>query len=122
VALTETQKTKVRMYLGYERGFDLNSRLESRMISFSAEEETEVGSVLVDLGDIDTKLKTVALNNLDLEKAEDVTFRGPEQLDALREFGRSLIQRLVALTGVEAAIDFYGSDAGGAGGVIPFGG
>lgn len=120
--LTETQKTKVRMYLGYMAGFDLNSFLESRLISLSGEEETEVGAVLTRLGNIDTKLDSVALNNLDLKRAEDVEFFGAEQLDGLREYGRSLIQRLVALLQVEPAIDFYGSDAAGGGGLIPFGG
>lgn len=125
MALSEAQKADVRLYLGFARGRDLNPQLESRLDAgvLSTEEETRIGATLTLLGQIDTKLQSAALDNLDLQRAEDVTFLGPEQLAELRRHGRSLVGRLATLLEVEPARDYF--DTGGAGssmgGLIPLG-
>jgi hypothetical protein len=126
VALTEAQKADCRLYLGYARGRDLNPALEYRLDAgvLTAEEEARVGSTLVLLAALDAKLQGAALNNLDLERAEDVTFLGPAQLVALRAQGRMLVGRLAILLEVEVARDFFdagGGTGGSMGGFIPLG-
>ena len=122
MALTETQKTRVRMYLGYERGFDINSRLASKLISLSAEEETEVGGVLTQLTAIDTKMASVATSATpQVKRVDEIEFRDDDPLVFLVDQGRRLVRRLEALLRVPAALDYYGTADGGAGGVIPLG-
>jgi hypothetical protein len=67
-----------------------------------------VRTILVDLADVDARLKA-ALDNLSLVKAEDVEFRGEGELEALRNHGRNLINRLAILFGVTVGDDYYGS-------------
>jgi len=125
VALTEAQKADCRLYLGYARGRDLHPGLEHRLDAgvLSAEEETRVGATLTLLGQIDAKLQSAALDNLDLARAEDVTFLGPEQLAELRRHGRSLVGRLAILLEVDAARDYFDTSGAGSGmgGLIPLG-
>lgn len=126
MALTEPQKADCRLYLGYARGRDLNPALEYRLDAgvLSAEEESRIIATLALVAAIDAKLQNAAINNLDLERAEDVTFLGPAQLDALRAQGRMLVGRIATALEVEPARDFF--DAGGGagssmGGFIPLG-
>jgi Lon protease-like protein len=122
VALTEAQRAASRLYLGYGRGRDLHPALESRWDALSPEEEAQVVSALALLAQIDAKLMTAALNNLDLQRAEDVTFLGPEQLVALRGQGRSLIRRLEITFELNAARDYFDTDgAAGMGGAFGVG-
>lgn len=125
MALSESQKADVRLYLGYSRGRDRNPALEYRLDAgvLSAEEEARLAAALAQLAAIDAKLQSAALNNLDLERAEDVTFLGPKQLDALRGQGRMLVERLAIVVEVEPARDFFDAGGGGGamGGFIPLG-
>ena len=54
MALTEDQKAQARAYLGWERGRDLNSKLEDKLVNLSANEETLVDDTLTRLIAIDT--------------------------------------------------------------------
>jgi hypothetical protein len=121
VAFTDTEKATIRRYLGFSELFrDVDTRLEGQLDSLSAEAEALVRATLVQLAAIDAKIHTAALENLDLQRAEDVTFLGPEQLIALKDYGRSLINRIAVTFEVEPMRDYYGAGAMG-GGVIPFG-
>lgn len=122
MALTETQKTRARMYLGYERGFDVNSRLESKLVSLSAEEETELGGVLTQLAAVDAKIAAVATSTTpQVKRVDEIEFRDGDPLAFLVAQGRRLIRRLEALLRVPPALDYYGEAADGTGGVIPLG-
>ena len=89
MALTETQKTRARMYLGYERGFDVNSRLESKLVSLSAEEETELGGVLTQLAAVDAKIAAVATSTTpQVKRVDEIEFRDGDPLAFHGEFYR----------------------------------
>lgn len=124
MALTEAQRADIRLYLGFDRGYDLHPALESRFAAgrLTLEEEARIASALSALAQIDAKILSAALNNLDLAKAEDVTFLGPEQLAALRTQGRMLIQRIGILFAIEPSRDYFdGGGAHGMGGLFAMG-
>lgn len=121
MALTETQKTSVRMYLGYERGADLNSTLESKLDDLSATEETRVGAAVTALDALVTRMDTLSTNGtLEALKVDEIELREGDVLEHYAAQGRRLVRRLVALLGVEPRIDFF-DESGGIGGVIPLG-
>lgn len=122
MALTETQKAGVRRYLGFGKGRDIHPELESRFVGWlSAEEETQIAATLTKLGELDAKLHTAALENLDLISADkgDAVFLGPEQLRALRAHGRMLVATLSTIFEVEPLRDIFG--VGPSGGFLPLG-
>ncbi len=124
MAFSEDQKAAVRQYLGFSELFhDFDSRLEGQMDALGTSRPsavTRAQALLTKLAALDAKIDDSALNNLDLERAEDVTFLGPKQIEALQDYGRSLIQQLAVIFEVQVQRDYYGSEAG-SGGVIPLG-
>lgn len=123
MALSLTVKTRVRMYLGYERGYDLNYELESKFDALSAEEETEVTQIVTDLEAVRTRMRTVTSNGtLEASNVGKVQLRtGGDPLEPHRMQGRTLVSALESMFGVEAARDFFGPPAGSLGGPIPLG-
>jgi len=122
VALTETQKASVRRYLGFGRGRDIHPELESRFVGWlSTEEETQISATLTQLDALMTKLQSAALENTDLKSADkgDAVFFGPEQLCALRDHGRMLVQTLATIFEVEPRRDVFGM--GPVGGLVSLG-
>lgn len=124
MAFTESEKARIRRYLGFSQGFhDVDTRLEGQLGTLSPQEaEDQVREILVKLAAIDAKLQSAALNNLDLVKAEDVTFLNELQIIALQNYGRTLINQLAIIFNIDMSMqpDYYGSSAG-MGGVIPLG-
>lgn len=122
MALTDDEASSVRAYLGFSDGFrDLDTRLESQILNLTAGAEARVRALLTRIGEIDTKLQSAALANLDLERAEDVTFLGPEQLVALRGQGRMLCRRLGQVFFLEPRADYFDEGGGDMGGLIQLG-
>lgn len=124
MALSATQKAQVRLYLGYERGYDLHPELESKLDSFSAEEETQVVAVLASLAALDAKAESVATNGvLEAIKVGDLELREGDPLELYAKQGRRLVARLEILTSVDARADYWGAGScgGSLGGVIPLG-
>lgn len=122
MALTETQKASVRRYLGFGRGRDIHPELESRFVGWlSTEEETQISATLTQLDALMTKLQSAALENTDLQSADkgDAVFFGPEQLRALRDHGRMLVQTLATIFEVEPRRDVFGM--GPVGGLVSLG-
>lgn len=122
MALTETQKASVRRYLGFGRGRDIHPELESRFVGWlSTEEETQISATLTQLDALMTKLQSAALENTDLKSADkgDAVFFGPEQLCALRDHGRMLVQTLATIFEVEPRRDVFGM--GPVGGLVSLG-
>jgi hypothetical protein len=123
-SFTEDQKSRIRSYLGWSQLFkQIDPRLESQLVMLpqdSPETADRVLAIDAKLQDIDAKLQDVALNNLDLSRAEDVTFLGREQLRGLYDAGRRLIHQLSIIFEVEIERDYYGTDAE-MGGVIALG-
>lgn len=103
MALTDTQKAAVRLYLGYPDG----SRggpgdLERAMDGLSAAGQTVVEGLLTSLAAIDTKLSS-SWDRQKVTRAEEITFAGPEELRALRGEGGRVASRLAAALGVPIA-------------------
>lgn len=123
MALLSSQLAAVRMYLGYERGFDLNPRLESKLVALSADEEAQVVAVLAKLAALDARIDTVATNGtLEAGKITDTELRDGDPLELYARQGRRLVARLAILCAVDVGRDYYASDGGASmGGVIPLG-
>jgi hypothetical protein len=122
-AFTPEEKALIRQYLGFSELFhDIDPRLESQMAEIgdrSPEAADHVRAQLARLANIDAQLEA-ALDNLTLSKAEDVTFLGPDQLEALRQHGRNLVERIAIVFQVRPQRDYFGSEVG-SGGVLQLG-
>jgi hypothetical protein len=102
MALTETQKTKVRMYLGWERGYELNSKLEDKLVSFSATEETEVVTVLTRIAALETRIDARVSGDFDaVKEVDEIVLRDTDPLASAYAHGRRLVAQLTALLGVD---------------------
>lgn len=125
MSLSDAQKAAVRLYLGYERGRDLYPELESKLDSFSAEEETQVGVVLSALASLDAKVLEVSTNGvLEAVKVGELELRDGDPLELYAKQGRRYVARLEVLTGVDALKDYFGEGSSGGtlgGGPIPLG-
>ena len=138
-ALSETQKQKCRLYLGYSgRWHQTFTELEQAMDSVNSQAASiasptydsanaligEISAVLDQLAATDKQLigssassyADGAKKRQKFDKAEDVTFRGPVELAALRSEGRMLVNRLALLLGVPVNGDVFGSGASSGGG------
>ena len=122
MALSLTQRTKIRMFLCYEMGYDLNSQLETKMDTVSDEEITEIALVLTKLANLDTAMDDSVSGGVDGLKSLDqgsVVFQDASEQslsDAQNARGRALVTRLESLLGVKRNFDFFsdGSSSGGA--------
>jgi len=115
MALTATQKSQIRLYLGYEdRSQGANySLLEGVMDDLSAEAETQVGTLLTNLAAIETALAG-SVSRQKVIKAEEVTLAGPQEVRTLWRMGNRLARNLATLLGVEVArIPFSSGPASG---------
>lgn len=122
MALTDTQKAQVRMYLGYERSRDLYPELENKFGILSAEEETLIAGILTKLVALDTAIDSVAVGgDLQVIQVDEVKLRDGDPLEVYAAQGRRLVRRLESMFGVFARLDYYGQTAADGGGVIPLG-
>lgn len=134
VSLTEAQRQKVRLYLGYGRGRDIHPRLESRFEGFlTTEEGDEITDVLTKLAAIETQIASaspVSSSNTATANIKavvgEVEFSGAENnaaaLELIYSRGRRLIQRLCILFEVDPLNDYFGDpSADSMGGLIALG-
>lgn len=123
MALSASQLADVRRFLGYDRGYDLHPRLESRFApgALTAEEESRIGATLAAIGEIDDALQDAALHNLDAVKVDELVLRGPEQLRALRQQGRMHVARLSIFFAVDPLRDYFDEGGGASGGMFGVG-
>jgi len=122
VALTETQKAQVRQYLGWERGYDRNSKLEDKLLNLSAEEESLVAAVLTKLVAHDAAIDALTSDaSARLRRVDEVEFSDRDPYEQLRDQGRRLVAQLTALLGVDINRDFYGDGGAALAQPIPLG-
>lgn len=115
MALTASQKAKVRRYLGFPDVNHLGHHsLEGAMTSLSTEGETEVVDCLTKLATVDTNL-TSSWDRQKALKAEEVTLAADGEIRAHRAEGRRLVGTLAAILDVQPHRDVFGSPGGGAG-------
>jgi hypothetical protein len=116
MAFTEDEKSAIRNYLGLSELYkDLDARLEGQLTTLSTYAETRVRACLTKLAAVDAKLDSVALNSLDVKSADGATFFGPDQIDALQNYGRTLIGQIATTFLMDVPRDYYGGAAGNGG-------
>lgn len=133
VSLSETERQKVRMYLGFGRGLDIHPRLESRFSGWlSAEEYAQVTDALTKLDAIETQITTASpvsssatVNGNVREVIGEVAFFGADNNMAVLEMiysrGRRLVQRLSIIFEVDPERDYFASPGAGSGGLLGIG-
>lgn len=122
MALSDTQKAQVRQYLGWERGYDRNSKLEDKLLNLSSEEETLVTAVLTKLSALDTAIDSLVTSAAGrVVQVDEVRFSERDPFEQFREQGRRLVSRLVALLGVDINRDFFGDGGAPIAAPIPLG-
>lgn len=117
MALTDSQKAAIRLYLGYSdhsRSSGGHRPLEGALLALSAEAETQVGVILTALAAIDTDLGTVesaaragikSVDNGGVVWADT----GRSATVSIENRGRRYVGRLSTILGVPVARDVYGS-------------
>jgi hypothetical protein len=108
MALTEAQKSDIRLYLGWSaRFFQYDSRLEMAMSALETrpEHETQVIALLVKLTTIDAEIEA-ARSRFKADKVGSITLR-KEEPDQLRDEGRMFAKRIASILGVEIRNDIF---------------
>lgn len=121
MALTDTQKAKIRQYLGWSARYHTNDdALEKAMVTIGdlPEDEARVTAALTVLETLDTEL-TEARGRLKASVVGSITLNANE-IAWLRSEGRRVVKRIAAILGVEIRSDAFGS-GGSRGGVIKHG-
>lgn len=112
MALTADQKAQVRRYLGYpdvNRGSYHN--LEGALTAVSAEGETIVAAILVQLATCQTALEA-SWGRQKVSRAEEITLAGHDEVIALRAEGNRLAKDLGVLLDVEPRRTPFASSSG----------
>src|SRR5690554_4155299 len=116
MALTDSQKAQVRLYLGYPDGFRFkHTRLESVMDNLSPEAEVQIASLLTSLAALDTQiLNSTAAAAAGVKRVDEITFFDPVNgmnvgFKNGKEAGRYLVGRLSIILGVPINASAFGS-------------
>lgn len=114
MALTDTQRTSIRTYLGWSSRFrDADDRLEDAMDSISLwpTDETKIIALLTACAGIDTRIadaynriQAAAVGSINLNQGEIMQLRGE---------GRRMVKQMAALLAVEIKANAYGGGATG---------
>ena len=101
MALTDTEKSQIRRWLGYP---DINrlhhQNLEDAMDAVSSDGEVIIREILAELIVINTQIAADRTKS-QVTRVEDVWFSGSEGLESLREDARRLVCDLAALLDVQ---------------------
>jgi hypothetical protein len=120
-----SEKQLIRNYLGFSELFhDLDPRLEGQMADIgdrSPEAVTFVQGILAKLATVDAQLDTL-LSRLSIIRAEDIEFLpGQQQLEAARDRGRELVQKIAIVFEIKPKRDVYAGGEDLDGGILPLG-
>lgn len=121
MALTDTQKATIRLYLGYPDQFRYrNTRLESVMDNLSPEAEVQISTILTALATVESQiLVNVSTSTSGVKRVDEITFFDPINGVNIgfkngKEAGRYFAGRLSIITGVPIQNSaFNGSGYGG---------
>lgn len=117
MALTDSEKAKIRRFLGYtdasKGGYYL---LEGRMIDLSPEGEEEITQLLTDLADIEAELRK-HWRAQRAKKVDEIELWGFDGIAAMRSEGLRLCLSIAMILGVEVQTTPFApsSDSGIAG-------
>ena len=111
MAFTSTEKTRIRMLLGWgARFWQLETRLENAMDAVETtlpDETAQIQSILVLLTDIDTKL-TDALGTVGVTAVSSIHLDSDQGINHLRSEGRRLVEAIAAILQVFIKRNYYG--------------
>ncbi len=108
--LTETQKQKIRLYLGYPSAWRFkHTRLESVMDSASPEAEVQILEQLSRLEEIEEVILTTAVTAAGIRRVDEIEFfaNGVNRTE-LQSLGRQYVGRLSIILGVPIDSDCFG--------------
>lgn len=113
MALSLTEKAKIRLYLGYADQFRyLNSRLESILTDLSPEAEVLVQDSLASLALVEVAMIGTPLENVGIKRIDEVWFKDAAvntALSDIKQVARPYVARLSIITGVPIFADAFGS-------------
>jgi hypothetical protein len=116
MALTSSERTKIRLYLGYANLHRyLNTRLEGAFDAIDADAETEIRAIMAELVTVEAAIAAagaVAAGSDALKKVDEVEFYGPKEsqitiVDAPAR-GRMLLNKLSIMFGVPFKSKYFG--------------
>lgn len=108
--LTETQKAKIRLYLGYPDYFrSKHTRLESVLENLSPESEDLIGASLTKLDTIEAALLEAGTDGAGVKRVDEIWFdNGKQRTSEIRKLGRQYVSRISIITGVPIYSDVFG--------------
>lgn len=133
VSLSEGERQKVRMYLGFGRGRDIHPRLETRFDGWlSSEEYAQVTDTLTKLDALETQIASSSpvasantANGNVREVIGEVSFFGADNNMAVVEMiyqrGRTLVRRLSIIFEIEPNADYFSASGAPSGGMLTVG-
>lgn len=111
--LTDTQKSAIRLYLGYPDSYRYeHTRLESVLDNVSPTAEVQITALLTQLTELDTKIFVDGTVSAGVRRIDEIwlnTGTSPV-FDSLSKTGRAFIGRLSTILGVPIQGDYYGRD------------
>lgn len=108
MALTNSQKADIRLYLGWSARFlQVDSQLEGAIaaVQNDAAHEAQLTALLVEVANIDTKLKA-AYPRLQASKVGSIELNSGE-IGMLRSEGRRFVGRMASVLGVDVRNDVF---------------
>lgn len=123
MALTDTQKAQIRLYLGYPDGFRFkHTRLESVLDNLSPEAETLIGTLLTNLATIEARILAGATNTslsvmmAGLKRVDEIWFETGTTKSStvnagfqnLKDAGKYYVGRISVITGVPIYSNVFG--------------
>lgn len=123
MAFTETEKTRIRMLLGWgARFWQLETRLENAMEAVEntlPDEAAQIQTILTDLTNIDTKI-TEALDTAGVTGVSSIKLDSDQGISHFRSEGRRLVEAIASILQVNIKKNYY-SGGGMVGGYFPEG-
>lgn len=111
MALNDTQKAQIRLYLGYPDHFRYkHTRLESILDNLSPEAEAQVIDCLTSLVTVEAKVLGTSLSSAGIKRVDEVWFFDPlASLSVTRNIGKQYVTRISIITGVPIYSNVFGS-------------
>lgn len=113
MALNDTQKAQIRLYLGYSDFYRwAHPALEGAFAALSAQGEALLVTEMAAVAQVDTEI-AAAIATEGIKRADEIEFYPSKetrtQADAKRNEGRMHIARISMILGVRVYGDYYGS-------------
>ncbi len=106
MAFTETERTKIRLYMGWNRVTDYPSKDALMTRIEGTTEETEARSILTELATLETR-RSALRDTADAGDVDELKTDAPRGALLLRQDGRILVKRLARILGDTPAYDAF---------------